>query len=162
MDSTRTRTYTWDDPMIGVNEGKQISGLDYMQRIIRGEIARPPIAVTMNAKLVEVSEGRAVFVVQPEEYHYNPMGIVHGGLACTLLDSAMGCAVHTTLPAGVGYTTLDVHVNFIRAMTKDTGEMRCEGEVIHAGQRTATAQARLIDGAGKLYGHGTTTCMIFR
>jgi uncharacterized protein (TIGR00369 family) len=116
----------------------------------------------MNIAIGEIEEGRVVFTVEPAEYHYNPIGMVHGGLACTLCDSAMGCAVHTMLPAGVGYTTLELKVNFIRPLTRETGLVRCEGTVIHAGSRSATAEARLYDAAGTLYGHATTTCMIFR
>ena len=116
----------------------------------------------MNFNIVEVGEGRAVFAVDPAEYHYNPIGVVHGGLAATLLDSAMGCAVHSTLPAGAGYTTLEIKVNFIRAMTADTGRVRCEAKVVHVGGRTATAEGRVVDEAGKLYAHGSTTCLVLR
>jgi len=111
---------------------------------------------------VEVSEGHAVFAVDPDEYHYNPIGVVHGGLAATLLDSAMGCAVHSKLPPGAGYTTLEIKVNFIRAMTGETGRVRCEAKIVHSGARTATAEGRIVDEAGKLYAHGTTTCLILR
>jgi uncharacterized protein (TIGR00369 family) len=111
---------------------------------------------------VEVSEGRAVFAVEPAEYHYNPIGTVHGGLAATVLDSALACAVHSTLPAGSGYTTLELHVNLVRAIGHDTGRLTCTGEVVHVGGRVATAQAKLTDASGKLYAHGTTTCMLFR
>ena len=116
----------------------------------------------MNFDLVDLEEGRATFAVEPAEYHYNPIGVVHGGLAATLLDSAMGCAVHSTLPAGVGYTTLEIKVNFIRPMTGETGRVRCEAKVVHVGARTAIAEGRIIDEAGKLYAHGTTTCLILR
>ena len=102
------------------------------------------------------------FSSNPAEYHYNPIGVVHGGLAATLLDSAMGCAVHSTLPAGAGYTTLEIKVNYIRPMSAETGEVRCEANIIHAGGRTATAEGKVLDQEGKLYAHGTTTCMIFR
>lgn len=112
--------------------------------------------------MIEIGPGKAVFTFLPAEYHYNPIGSVHGGIASTLLDSALGCAVHTTLPAGAAYTTLELHVNFLRPLTRETGLIRCEGEIIHSGRTVATAQARLVDAAGKLYGHATTTCMIFR
>jgi uncharacterized protein (TIGR00369 family) len=158
----RTRTITWDEPRNAVTHREDLSGLEYMQKMIAGELPRPPISVLLNFTLEEVSEGRAVFFCEPAEYHYNPLGVVHGGLAATLLDSAMGCAVHTTLPAGVGYTTLELKVNYIRAVSKDTGRLRCEANVIHIGGRTATADAKLIDEQGKLYAHGTTTCIIFR
>jgi len=116
----------------------------------------------MDFQLVELEEGRAVFAVDPAEYHYNPIGVVHGGLAATLLDSAMGCAVHSMLPAGTGYTTLELKVNFIRAMTAETGRVRAEGKLIHLGSRTATAEGRVIDESGKLYAQATTTCLILR
>jgi len=109
-----------------------------------------------------VSEGRAVFLVEPSEYHYNPIGVVHGGLAATLLDSAMGCTVHSTLPVGASYTTLEIKVNYIRPMSAETGLVRCEANIIHAGGRTAIAEGKIIDTKGKLYAHGTTTCLIFR
>ena len=161
-DSERTLTIRWKDPRVFAEAGHGLSGLELLQKVVAGELPRPPIADLMNFDLVEVSEGFAVFTVEPAEYHYNPIGVVHGGLAATILDSAMGCAVHTTLPPGVVYTTLEVKVNFVRALTMQTGLMRCEAKVIHTGARTATAEARLIDASGKLYAHGTTTCLVIR
>ncbi len=158
----RTRTIIWEEPRDAITHRQDLSGLEYMRKMIEGELPRPPMSVVLNFALAEVSEGRAVFFCEPDEYHYNPLGRVHGGLAATLLDSAMGCAVHTTLPAGVGYTTIELKVNFIRGISKDTGPLRCEANVIHVGGRTATADARLIDEQGKLYAHATTTCVIFR
>lgn len=162
INPTRTRTYEWEDPMIGATQAREMDGLSYLHAMMEGKLPRPPISATLNFILTEASNGLAIFTGEPAEYHYNPIGLVHGGLACTLLDSAMGCAVQTKLSAGVGYTTLDVHINMIRALTKDTGPIRCIGEVIHVGRSTATAQARLLDSKDKLYAHGTTTCMIFR
>jgi uncharacterized protein (TIGR00369 family) len=159
---TRTRLVSWEDPRALAEAGRGLSGLEYLQKIVAGELPRPPIGALMNFSIAELSEGRAVFTVEPAEYHYNPIGVVHGGLAATLLDSAMGCAIHSTLPAGAGYTTLEIKVNFIRAMTAETGEARCEAQAIHIGGRTATAEGRVLDAAGKLYAHGTTTCIIFR
>ena len=110
---------------------------------------------------VELEAGRAVFEGEPGEEHFNPIGVVHGGYAATLLDSALGCAVHTTLPAGVGYTTLSLEVKMVRPITREIEKVRAEGEVIYRGRRQATGQARLTDAAtGKLLAHGTTTCMI--
>lgn len=160
--SERTRTVNWEDPQALAETGRGLSGIEYLQKIIAGELPRPPISALMNFGLVELGEGHAVFDVEPAEYHYNPIGIVHGGLAATLLDSAMGCAIHSKLPAGVGYTTLEIKVNFIRAMTAETGRVRCEAKLIHLGGRTATAEGRILDENGKLYAHGTTTCLIFR
>ncbi len=127
-----------------------------------GELPAAPIARLMDFEFVEVGEGKVVFAVEPAEYHYNPIGAVHGGLACTLVDSAMGCAVHTMLPAGTGYTTLELKTNFLRTITADTGRLFCEGKIVHVGGRIATAEARLMDESGKLYCHATTTCMVFR
>ena len=160
--SERTLTVSWDDPAAIAGVGRGLSGLEYLQKIVAGELPRPPISALMNFGLVELGKGHAVFAVEPAEYHYNPIGVVHGGLAATLLDSAMGCAVHSMLPAGVGYTTLEIKVNYIRAMTAETGPVRCEGKLIHLGSRTATAEGRIIGEDGKLYAHGTTTCLIFR
>jgi uncharacterized protein (TIGR00369 family) len=158
----RTRTVTWEDPRPLAEAGRGVSGLEFLQRIVSGELSPPPFAALLDFDLVEVSEGHATFAVNPAEYHYNPIGVVHGGLAATLLDSAMGCAVHSMLPAGAGYTTLEIKVNFIRAMTAETGRVRCEAKLVHSGARTATAEGRIVDEAGKLYAHGTTTCLILR
>jgi uncharacterized protein (TIGR00369 family) len=159
---TRTRTITWEDPRAAAEAGRKLSGLEYLQGIVEGSLPRPPIGALMNFTITELGEGRAVFTAEPAEYHYNPIGVVHGGLAATLLDSAMGCAVHSTLPAGAGYTTLEVKVNFVRPITIETGLVRCEGRVIYVGGRTATADGRITDESGKLYAHATTTCIIFR
>ncbi|RKH09411.1 PaaI family thioesterase [Corallococcus sp. CA053C] len=158
----RTRTVTWKDPREGASAAKKLSGMEYLRAIQRGELPGPPIAELMGFTLVELEEGKVVFGVQPGEYHYNPIGMVHGGLAATLMDSAMGCAIHTMLPVGVGYTTLELHVNYVRGIAHDSGPLQCRGEIIHIGGRVATAQGRLTDEKGHLYAHGTTTCMIFR
>src|SRR5882672_10630903 len=158
----RTRTISWEDPRALSEAGHALSGLEYLRKIVAGELPPPPIGVLMNFRIGELSEGRAVFVLEPAEYHYNPIGVVHGGLAATLLDSAMGCAVHSTLPAGASYTTLEIKVNYVRPMTAETGMVRCEANVIHVGGRTATAEGKIFDQNGKLYAHGTTTCIIFR
>ena len=158
----RTRTITWEDPLPGAKLARSMSGLEYLQALQSGQLPAPPISVLMGFWLVEVSEGRAVFGAEPAEYHYNPIGTVHGGLAATLIESALGCAVHSTLPAGVAYTTLELKVNYLRPMTSKTGTVYCEGKVIYVGGRVATAEARLTDADGKLYEHGTTTCIILR
>lgn len=158
----RTLTTIWEDPRRLAEAGRGLSGFEFLQKIVAGELPRPPLAALMNFQIVELEEGRAVFAVDPAECHYNPIGVVHGGLAATLLDSAMGCAVHSMLPAGSGYTTLELKVNFIRAMTAETGRVRAEGKLIHLGGRTATAEGRVIDESGKLYAHATTTCLILR
>jgi uncharacterized protein (TIGR00369 family) len=158
----RTRTFTWQDPKALAAAARGLSGLEYLKKIVAGELPQPPIAALMNFGLAKLSEGSAEFTVEPAEYHYNPIGVVHGGLAATILDSAMGCAVHSVLPADTGYTTLEIKVNFVRPMTVETGKVRCEAKVIHVGRRTATAEGRILDEQGKLYAHGTTTCLILR
>lgn len=158
----RTRTITWDDPAPALRAARSMSGLEYLKAIQSGELPPPPIATLMDMTIVEASEGRVVFSAEPAEYHYNPLGTVHGGFAATLLDTAMGCVVQSLLPAGTGYTTLELKVNYLRPLTSSTGTVMCEGNVIHLGGRIATAEARVTDAAGKLYAHGTTTCMIFR
>ena len=157
---TRSLTVSWQDPFAAFETGKNLSGLEYMKEMIAGRIAAPPIMSLMGFRLAQVGDGLAVFECEPGEQHYNPIGVVHGGLAMTLLDSAMGCCVHTRLPPKVGYTTLEAKVNMVRAITAKTGTIRATGKVIHFGGKTATAEARLEDAAGKLYAHGTTTCLI--
>jgi uncharacterized protein (TIGR00369 family) len=133
-----------------------------LRAIAAGELAGAPIAHLMGFEPVEAEEGRVVFACVPGQQHYNPIGSVHGGLAATLLDSAMGCAVHSTLPEGSGYTTLELKVNFTRPITVDTGRILCEGTVVHRGGRVATAEGRVwAERSGKLLAHGTTTCLIF-
>ena len=136
-------------------------GIGFMRAMMRGELPFPPIAQTLDFLLVEVGPGRAVFQATPGFAHYNPLGSVHGGIAATLLDSVMGCCIHTTLKAGIGYTTVEIKVNYVRAMTDKTGPVRAEGKVINVGSRIATSEGRLVDSAGKLLAHGTTTCLIF-
>src|SRR3712207_3889751 len=161
-EGARTRTVSWEDPRALAEAARGVSGLEFLRRVASGELPRPPISAVLDFGLKELGEGWAVFTVEPAEYHYNPIGVVHGGLAATLLDSAMGCAVHSTLPAGAGYTTLEFKVNFLRPLTAETGEVRCEGRVIHVGGRTATAEGKVVDSEGKLYAHATTTYIIFR
>lgn len=159
-ESERTVTVSWGDPRRLGEAARGLTGLEFLQKIAAGELPPPPIAALLNFELVELTEGNAIFAVEPKEYHYNPIGVVHGGLAATLLDSAMGCAVHSMLPAGAAYTTLEIKVNFVRPITADTGRVRAEAKLIHLGGRTATAEGRVIDEAGKLYAHATTTCLI--
>ena len=151
-----------DDPLALAARGRELSGMDYVRAIFSGELPPPPISVLMGFRGVEAEPGRAVFEMEPGRQHYNPIGSVHGGVALTLLDSAMGCAIHTLLEQGVGYTTIEVKTNFVRPIRADTGVIRCEGTVLHAGSRVATAEGKLTDSAGKLLAHGTTTCLIIR
>ena len=157
---TRSLTVTWQDPHAAFASGKALAGIDYMKEMIAGRIAPPPIMRLLGYRLAQVGEGLAVFECEPGEQHYNPIGVVHGGIAFTMLDSAMGCCVQTMLPAGKGYTTLEMKANLVRAITLNTGPIRATGKVVHMGRQTATAEARLEDAAGKLYAHGTTTCII--
>jgi uncharacterized protein (TIGR00369 family) len=149
--------------MAGFERSKHMSGLDYLRAMMSGELPPPPIAVMLGMAPVEVEHGRAVFAAEPAEYHYNPIGVVHGGLAATMLDSATGCAVQTTLPAGVGYTTIELKTNFIRPIARDTGRILCEAEVVHRGGTIATAEGRLFaESTGKLLAHGLSTCLIVK
>lgn len=159
---TRARAITWEDPLPALARAREMSGLEYLRAIQEGRIPLSPIGALVDMWLAEVGEGRAVFELKPAEFHYNPIGSVHGGIAATLLDSAMGCAINTLLPRGVSYTTLELKVNYVRPMTRETGIVRAEGGVIHLGGRVALAEGRLVDAAGKLYAHGTTTCLVMR
>jgi uncharacterized protein (TIGR00369 family) len=159
--TSRSRTLTWQDPVATAAAGATMSGIEYMRAIVAGELPPPPIAVTMRLRPIELGEGRVVFEGEPGEEHYNPIGVVHGGYAATLLDSALGCAVHTTLPAGVGYTSLGLEAKFVRPISRDTGRVLCAAEVIYRGRRQATAEAHLTAAEnGKLLAHGQATLMI--
>ena len=161
-ESTRSCTIEWHDPLATAAAVRAMSGLEALRAMQRGEIPLPPMTLVMNMRLEEVEEGRVVFSGKPGEQHYNPIGSVHGGYASTMFDSALGCAVHSTLPAGTGYTTLDLQVRFIRPITHETGRERCEATVVNAGNRIAVAEARLLGPRGKVLGHATTSCYIFR
>jgi uncharacterized protein (TIGR00369 family) len=137
------------------------SGLEVLQAMLRGELPGPPIMRTLDFRLVEAEEGRAVFQGAPGPAHANPMGSVHGGWYATLLDSALGCAVHTMLPAGRAYTTAELGVNLVRAIGPKVHRVRAEGKVVHCGRQLATAEARLTGPDGTLYAHATTTCLVF-
>ena len=159
--SARTRTVTWEDPAPGLAQAAGMTGLEYVRAIFEGRLPSPPIAMLMGFFGTEAEEGRAVFKSEVGEYLYNPIGVVHGGYAMTVLDSAMGCAIHTLLARGERYTTLETKVNFVRAVTLETGSVRCEATVIHRGRRVATAEGRLLaEDTGKLLAHATTTCLI--
>jgi uncharacterized protein (TIGR00369 family) len=163
IERTRTRSFSWEDPTVAMASAIELPGLQAMQAIVDGTLAPPPIARLLALELVEVQEGRAVFAIEPAEWMYNPIGSVHGGIAATILDSCMGCAVHTTLEAGVGYTTADLQVRYIRAMSHTTGRVLAEGRVVHTGRRTATAEGRLfVESDGTLLAHATTGCLILR
>lgn len=159
--TTRSRTHTWAAPTTYQDAGGR-SGLELLRLSLEGHLPQAPICGTLGFRLVEVDEGRAVFEGEPGEHLFNPMGTVHGGFLATLLDSALGTAVMSTLPAGRAYTTVQLGVNLVRPVFGDTPTLRCEGTSVHVGRTTATAEARVVGAAdGKLYAHGTTTCAVF-
>jgi uncharacterized protein (TIGR00369 family) len=157
----RTRTYEWQDPGITAAAVGRASGLDLLRDMLAGLLPPPPIAATLGFTLDEIEHGRAVFSLAPGEEHYNPIGSVHGGVYATLLDSAAGCAVQSVLPAGTGYTSLDLNVKFLRRMTVDTGPVRAIGRVVNSSRQTALAEATLIDEKERLLAHATSSCLLF-
>jgi len=150
----RERVHRWTDPLTTAAEAAATDGLTFLRRLAAGELPPAPIATTLGFTLTEVEE--------PAEHRYNPIGSVHGGVFATLLDSACGCAVHSALPAGVRYTSLDLSVKFLRGLGAASGVVRCEGRLVHLGGRTALAEARLVDGAGRLCAHATSSCLLSR
>ena len=162
IEPTRERTYSWGDPSVSAEAARTSAGIEVLEAMARGELPAPPVIATLGFSLDTVEPGRVVFSFAPEEFHYNPIGSVHGGVYATLLDSAAGCAVHTMLPAGVGYTSLDLTVKFLRAITVDTGRVRCIGTVPHLGGRTALAQAELLDGRDRLLGTAVSSILLIR
>jgi uncharacterized protein (TIGR00369 family) len=160
--ATRTRTFTWDDSRVTAAHVGQRPGLEVLRAVQKGELPAPPMGRLMNIRLAEVERGRIVFEVTPEEYHYNPMGSAHGGLAATLLDSAMGCCVHSCLDAGDRYTTLDIKVTYLKALTTDNGPMRGIATLVSIGRTVALVEARMVDANDVIYAHATSTCLIKR
>lgn len=158
----RERTYKWEDPGVSAAAARDLDGAAFLRALLDGELPGAPIAHTLDFRPVSVEPGVVVFEFTPAEFHYNPIGSVHGGLIATVCDSACGCAVQSLLPAGSYYTSLDLSMKFLRPVTVTTGPMTCEGTVTHIGGRSALAQARLTDSGGKLYAHATSSCMIFR
>ena len=139
---------------------RSMSGIDFFRKLVKGEVEPPPFLALLNIRLVEVEEGRVVFAAETEERFYNGTGVAHGGFAATLLDSALGCAINSMMPAGRRFTTLELKVNLTRPLTREVGPLRCEATVVHVGGRTATSEGRITDRNGKLYAHGTTTCIV--
>jgi len=137
-----------------------LSGLDFFRKMLAGELPPAPMLELFGIRLVEVEEGRVVFTAQAEERFYNGTGVAHGGFAATLLDTALGCAINTAMPVGKRFTTLELKINLTRPLTREVGLLRCEGRVVHVGGRTATSEGRIVDAKGKLYAHGTTTCIV--
>jgi uncharacterized protein (TIGR00369 family) len=160
-ETARRRVVHWDDPAASAEAAGRLAGLPFLEAIRDGRLPAPPVSRLVGFTLTEVDAGRAVFECEPSESHFNPIGTVHGGVISTLLDSALSCAVHATLPEGTGYTTAELKVNFVRPVLAVTGRLRAEGRIIHVGSRLATAEARLTDAAGKLYAHAVGTCLVF-
>ncbi len=157
----RSRTFTWADPATSAAHLGRRGGLELLHAMNNGELPPPPVMQMLGMEGMEVDEGRVTVFMTPREFHYNPLGTVHGGVLATLLDSATGCAVQSTLPAGVGYTSVDLSTKFLRPVTVDSGLLRCEGTVLSRGRRTALAEARLTDASGRLAAHATSTCLLF-
>ncbi|MEW6364883.1 MAG: PaaI family thioesterase [Acidobacteriota bacterium] len=154
-----SRTTTWDDPIELGREARHLPGIEYNRRLI-AERRRVPIGVTLGFGLVEVAEGMAVFETEAGPWAYNPIGSVHGGWYAAVLDAPLGVALHTLLPKGVGYTTIELKVNLVRPVQPDTGVLRAVGKVLHRGKRTALTEARMEDAQGRLYAYATATCLI--
>ncbi len=159
--ATRSRTFSWSDPtLIAAHIGGR-SGLDLLQAMVAGELPAPPVMHLLGVERMEADEGRVAVFMTAQEFHYNPLGTVHGGILATLLDTAAGCAVHSTLPAGIGYTSLDLTTKFLRPVTVASGALHCEGTVISRGRTMALAEARLTDAKGRLVAHATSSCLLF-
>ena len=156
----RCREVNWEDPGVGAALALDLSGLDYLRGIAEGRIPAPPIAVLLGLGIVQVEPGQVTFSLDVGEHLYNPIGSVHGGVFCTLLDSAMGCAVHSTLSRGLAYTTLELKVNLVKPLTVGMPSVVGTGQVISSGRRVATASGQITGPDGTLYAHATTTCLI--
>jgi uncharacterized protein (TIGR00369 family) len=161
MDDDRSRKFNWVDPHPALDVARKVGGLEYTRMVMRGEVPPAPVCELVGFRFVLAEPGEIGIEFDPAEYHYNVIGSVHGGITCTLLDSAMSIAVHTALPADHGFATLQLNTHFVRPITVGTGLTRCEGKVTYSGTRIATAEGRLVDANGKLYAHGTATCMTF-
>jgi uncharacterized protein (TIGR00369 family) len=158
---SRSRTFTWDDPSVTAALAGRRPGLDLLRAMGVGELPPPPILALVDVERMSADPGQVTFWLRPQEFHYNPIGSVHGGVIATLLDSAAGCSVHSTLPAGVGYTTLDLSIKYLRPVTMRSGLLRAEGSVLSKGRRTALAEARLLDEREALLAHATSSCLLF-
>nr|WP_199158251.1 PaaI family thioesterase [Pedobacter sp. ASV2] len=158
----RSKLITWKDPMEGANEALKLSGLEYLQAMGDGKLPLPPLLYTLDFKVSELKPGEVVFEFTPQEFHYNPIGTVHGGVISAILDSAMGCSLHSLLPAGKGYTTLELKVNFLKAVTIKTGLLKTISKVINLGGRTALIEAQLVDANQTIYAHAVSTCLILK
>jgi uncharacterized protein (TIGR00369 family) len=156
----RSKTFEWVDPARSLGELARLDGLSYMRAVADGTLPPPPMAVLINCGVVEVEPGRVVFTCEPGEEHYNPLGSVHGGLVCTLLDTVAGCATHTTLSAGTGYTSIEIKVNYLRAVTRDTGTLTAVGTVTKGGRRVVFADATVTDARGRLVATASSSLLV--
>lgn len=156
----RSETFSWTDPRVALGHLSRMSGLEYLSGMRDGTIPRPPMASLMNLALVEVESGRVGFECRPIEAHYNPLGVVHGGLACTLLDTVVGCAAHSTLAAGLGYTSIDLSVNYLRPITLKQDILRAEGTVVKSGSRVIFAEGRIVGRDGELLATATSSLLV--
>ncbi|GAA1559919.1 PaaI family thioesterase [Brevibacterium picturae] len=159
--TTRETTVTWTDPSQGPSLLPTMDGIDFLRKMAAGEVPGAPIGAHIGMQIAEVGEGTVTFHCHPDESHYNPIGMVHGGLVCTLLDSALGCAVHTTLPAGTGYTSIEIKVNYLRPVSKDSGPLVCTGRVTKGGRRVAFAEGEVVDNLGKTVATASGSLLIF-
>jgi uncharacterized protein (TIGR00369 family) len=162
IENARERVVRWEDPLASLAAIQGMTGLEALRAVVTGKVPPPPIAMLMNIRLTEADEGRVVFEGDPGEEHYNPIGLVHGGFALTIMDSSLGCSIHSALPANTGYATTDIQVRLVRPISKDTGHVRCEAKVQHIGRTIGIAEATLVDANGKLLATGTTACAIMR
>jgi uncharacterized protein (TIGR00369 family) len=160
MQHDKQITIEWTSPGQWADQAKGLSGLEHMEKVRAGELPEAPILRLIGFRHSELEAGRIVFTFDPAEQHYNAIGRVHGGIASTLLDAAMGTAIYTQLPAGQAPLTVQLNVHYVRAMSATSGEMSVEGKVVSVGRTAATAEGRLVDSKGRLYAHGTTTCVI--
>ncbi|GEM44446.1 PaaI family thioesterase [Deinococcus cellulosilyticus] len=161
----RERTFNWDDPQALASAVRQVSGLDFLRGISEGKFPAPPVMQMLGADRPDVNdiqEGQVIFPFRPQEFHFNPIGSVHGGVYATMLDTVMACAVHTLLPAGTGYTTLDINIKYLRPLSLNGEGVKAIGKVISINKSTALAEGQIVDAEGQIYAHGTSTCMIFR
>jgi uncharacterized protein (TIGR00369 family) len=158
--SARTRTITWHDPVETAGLASGLTGLEFLHRIVSGQIPPPPVAELVGFTPTFVMPGRVVFAYEPREEHYNPLGSVHGGILTTVLDTVMGCAVQSLLAEDISYVTIELKTSFVRPVTLASGPLRAEGTVVHAGSRVATAEAKLFDAEGTLFAHATSTLLV--
>lgn len=159
--ATRERVVRWVDPEALASAIRGMSGLECLNAIIEGRLASPPSLALLGLSIEEAKEGHVTMSMTPAEEHYNAAGTIHGGIISTLLDSAMGNVVHSTLPLGRGYTTLEIKVNYLRPVARATGKVRAEATTVHVGRQTAMAQARLLDSAGRILAQASATCLVF-